>query len=249
MATAESLATTETINGKRYYNIGEGIKYPSVTTILGAMTDKSGIDKWRKRVGEEKADAISRFSANRGTVMHQLCEYFLGSDKETQRERLIDAQTQIGTFVIDNGYTEEETNIGRKLFFNFYNSKCFDRIANVVSIEDTLFSPLMGGYAGRVDIIYENEKGHLVILDFKSSKKPKREDWIENYKMQIAAYSLAYWEMNKRKPKGGEIWISNEADGFPQVFEMTFDDITKYGKKFLNLVKEFHNKFPLDLNI
>jgi len=249
MATAESLATTETINGKRYYNIGEGIKYPSVTTILGAMTDKSGIDKWRKRVGEEKADAISKFSANRGTVMHQLCEYFLGSDKETQRDRLMDAQTQIGTFVIDNGYTEEETNIGRKLFFNFYNGKCFDRIANVVSIEDTLFSPLMGGYAGRVDIIYENEKGHLVILDFKSSKKPKREDWIENYKMQIAAYSLAYWEMNKRKPKGGEIWISNEADGFPQVFEMTFDDITKYGKKFLNLVKEFHNKFPLDLNI
>ena len=51
--------------------------------------------------------------------------------------------------------------------------------------------------------------------------------------------------MNKRKPQGGEIWISNEADGFPQVFEMTFDDITKYGKKFLNLVKEFHTKFPL----
>jgi genome maintenance exonuclease 1 len=249
MATAESLATTETINGKRYYNIGEGIKYPSVTTILGAMTDKSGIDKWRKRVGEEKADAISKFSANRGTVMHQLCEYFLGSDKETQRDRLMDAQTQIGTFVIDNGYTEEETTIGRKLFFNFYNSKCFDRIANVVSIEDTLFSPLMGGYAGRVDIIYENEKGHLVILDFKSSKKPKKEEWIENYKMQIAAYSLAYWEMNGRKPKGGEIWISNEADGFPQVFEMSFDDITKYGKMFLELVKEFHNKFPLIPNI
>jgi len=249
MATKESLATTETINGKRYYNIGEGIKYPSVTTILGAMTDKSGIDKWRKRVGEEKADAISKFSANRGTVMHQLCEYFLGSDKETQRDRLMDAQIKIGPFVEENGFTEEETTIGRKLFFNFYNSKCFDRINNVVSIEDTLFSPLMGGYAGRVDIIYENEKGHLVILDFKSSKKPKKEDWIENYKMQIAAYSLAYWEMNKRKPKGGEIWISNEADGFPQVFEMSFDDITKYGKMFLNLVKQFHTKFPLDLNI
>ena len=121
MATAESLATTETINGKRYYNIGEGIKYPSVTTILGAMTDKSGIDKWRKRVGEEKADAISKFSANRGTVMHQLCEYFLGSDKETQRDRLMDAQIKIGPFVKENGFTEEETNIGRKLFFNFYN--------------------------------------------------------------------------------------------------------------------------------
>ena len=107
----------------------------------------------------------------------------------------------------------------------------------------------MGGYAGRVDIIYENEKGSLVILDFKSSKKPKKEEWIENYKMQIAAYSLAYWQMYKRKPNGGEIWISNEADGFPQIFEMSFSDISHYGKKFLELVKQFHAKHPLELNI
>ena len=249
MSTEQSLATTETINGKRYYNIGEGKKYPSVTTILGAMTDKSGLDVWRKRVGDEEADRISKFSANRGTVMHQFCEYFLGSKKETIRERLIDAQTLIGPFVEENGFTEEETNIGRKLFFNFYNSKCFNRIAHVVSIEDTLYSPRMGGYAGRVDIIYENNKAHLVVLDFKSSKKAKREDWIENYKMQIAAYSLAYWEMNDVKPEGGEIWISNEADAFPQVFEMSFKDITFYGKKFLSLVKAFHEKYPLNENI
>ena len=248
MATAESLAHTETINGKRYYCIGEN-KYPSVTTILGAMTDKSGIEKWRKRVGEEKADAISKFSANRGTVMHQLCEYFLGSNKEAQRDRLREAQELIIPFCEQNKFIEKEMTVGRKLFFNFYNSKCFDRIANLVSIEDTLYSPVMGGYAGRVDIIYENEKGHLVILDFKSSKKPKKEDWIENYKMQISAYALAYWEMNKRKPSGGEIWISNEEDGFPQIFEMTFEDITYYGKKFLGLVKEFHNMYPLKVNI
>ena len=67
--------------------------------------------------------------------------------------------------------------------------------------------------------------------------------------MQISAYALAYWEMNKRKPKGGEIWISNEEDGFPQIFEMTFEDITYYGKKFLGLVKEFHNMYPLKVNI
>ena len=230
MSTEKSLATTETINGKRYYNIGEGKKYPSVTTILGAMTDKSGIDAWRKKVGDETADAISKFSANRGTVMHQFCEYFLGSTKETVKERLLDAQTLIGPFVEENGFTEAESKMGRKLFFNFYNSKYFERINNVVSIEDTLYSPQMGGYAGRVDIIYENENGRLVILDFKSSRKAKREEWIENYKMQIAAYSLAYWEMYNRRPSGGEIWISNEADGFPQLFEMTFDDITKYGK-------------------
>jgi genome maintenance exonuclease 1 len=249
MSTEQSLATTETINNKRYYNLGEGIKYPSVTTIIGSMTDKSGIDRWRKKVGAETADAITKFSSNRGTVMHQLCEYFLGSTKETVKERLLDAQTLIGPFVEENGFTEAESKMGRKLFFNFYNSKYFERITNVVSIEDTLYSPQMGGYAGRVDIIYENEKGCLVILDFKSSRKPKREDWIENYKMQIAAYSLAYWEMYKRRPSGGEIWISNEADGFPQLFEMTFDDITKYGKMFLGLVQEFHKKYILEPNI
>jgi genome maintenance exonuclease 1 len=249
MATQQSLATTESINGKRYYNIGGNIKYPSVTTIIGAMTDKSGLDAWRKRIGDEAADAISKFSANRGTIMHQLNEYFLGSTKETTKERLIEAQTLIGPFVEENGFTEKEATVGRKLFFNFYNNKCFDRVTSVVAIEDTLFSPQMGGYAGRVDIIYENQKGHLMILDFKSSRKPKREDWIENYKMQIAAYSLAYWEMNKRKPNGGEIWISNEEDGFPQIFEMSFSDITYYGKKFLTLVKEFHNMYPLDVNI
>lgn len=249
MATAESLATTETINGKRYYNVGEGKKYPSVTTILGAMTDKSGLDKWRKRVGDEEADRISKFSANRGTVMHQLNEYFLGSTKETVRERLLEAQQLIIPFAEENGFTEEEVTVGRKLFFNFYNNDCFGRIAKVVSIEDTLYSPVMGGYAGRVDIIYENDKAHLIVLDFKSSKKPKKEEWIENYKMQIAAYSLAYWEMNGVKPSGGEIWISNETDAFPQIFEMTFEDITFYGKKFLNLVKAFHEKYPLTENI
>ena len=249
MATAESLATTETINGKRYYNVGEGKKYPSVTTILGAMTDKSGIDAWRKRVGDKEADRISKFSANRGTVMHQLNEYFLGSTKETVRERLLESQQLIIPFAEENGFTEEEVTVGRKLFFNFYNNDCFGRIAKVVSIEDTLYSPVMGGYAGRVDIIYENDKAHLIVLDFKSSKKPKKEEWIENYKMQIAAYSLAYWEMNGVKPSGGEIWISNETDAFPQIFEMTFEDITFYGKKFLNLVKAFHEKYPLTENI
>ena len=248
MSTQQSLAYTETINGKRYYIIGED-KFPSVTTILGAMTDKSGIDAWRKRIGDEKADAISKFSANRGTIMHQLNEFFLGSEKETVKERLREAQELIIPFGNDNEFTEEEMRVGRKLFFNFYNNKSFDRIATVVSIEDTLFSPVMGGYAGRVDIIYKNKKGHLMILDFKSSRKPKKEDWIENYKMQIAAYSLAYWKMTGIKPSGGEIWISNEADGFPQIFEMTFNDIAHYGKKFLALVKEFHNKYSLKVNI
>jgi len=245
MATKEALGKTVSINGKRYYIINESTKYPSVTTILGSMSDKSGIDAWRKRVGEEKADQIAKFAANRGTVMHQMNEYYLDCKSDNHKDRLKAAQTQIIPFVEEEGFTQDEMTIGRKLFFNFYNSGLFDKISEVVSLEDMLYSHQMGGYAGRVDTIYRNDKGHLIILDFKSSKKAKRRDWIEDYYRQISAYFIAYWEMTGEKPAGGEIWISNEEDGVPQVFDVTLDDIKKYGKEFLEMVKGYHEKFPL----
>ena len=247
MATKESLLQTETINGKRYYVIGEH-KYPSVTTILGSMTDSSGLDKWRKNIGEAEADKISKFSANRGTIMHQMIEYYLGSEKETQKERLREAQEKIITFVEAEGFTEDELEVGRKLFYSFYNNDLFGKIGKVISIEETIYSHQMGGYAGRVDNIYENVLSHLLILDFKTSRKRKKKEWIENYFMQIAAYFLAYWEMTGKKPDGGEIWIGVENDE-PQVFELTWDDIQEYGKKFLSLVKEYHKLNPLPQNI
>lgn len=243
MATIESLSQTETINGKRYYIIGDN-KYPSVTTILGSMTDSSGIDKWKARVGEDEANRISRFSANRGTIMHQMIEYYLGSDLEGNREKLLEAQQKIVEFVKEEGFTQEELEVGRRLFYSFYNNGLFDKINRVISIEETLYSHQMGGYAGRVDNIYENTFSHLLILDFKTSRKQKKKEWIKNYFMQISAYFLAYWEMNGIKPTGGEIWIAVENDE-PQIFEVTWDDIKVYGKEFLSLVKKYHELNPL----
>jgi genome maintenance exonuclease 1 len=112
-----------------------------------------------------------------------------------------------------------------------------------------LFSHRMGGYAGRVDIIYRNKNSQPVILDFKSATKPKREDWIENYKLQISAYFLAYWEMTGERPCGGEIWISNEVEPYPQIFKLNLEEIKRYSKKFLQLVKLYHEQYPLTENI
>lgn len=243
MATSESLQRTITIQGKRYYDVGLKTKLlPSVTTILGKMTDKSGLDEWRKRVGDTEADRISKFSANRGTIMHQMIEYFLENQDLIKAERLKYAQTKIIEFVKNEGYSEDELNVGRTLFYNFYNNGIFDRIKRVISIEETLWSLQMGGYAGRVDIIYEDFSGNIIILDFKTSRKPKKEEWIENYFMQICAYFIAYWERTGQRPNGGEIWISCE-DGTPQVFSMSGDTIKKFSKKFLRLVKEFHKRY------
>ena len=76
MATATSLARTVNINGKRHYKIGDKQPLPSVTTVLSTMSDNSGLDAWRARVGNAAADRISKFSANRGSIMHQMIEYF-----------------------------------------------------------------------------------------------------------------------------------------------------------------------------
>ena len=245
MATAEVLGKTESINGKRYYNVQEGVKYPSVTTIIGEMTDQSFLDKWRQRIGEEKADAISKFSANRGNVMHQLCEYYLLSDKETSKEKLEEALEKISHFVIEEGYSQKEYDTGRSLFFNFYTGGLFDTVTDVISVEEMLYSHQMGGFAGRVDNIYRNKEGRPVILDFKSSTKPKKRAWVNNYFLQISAYFIAYWEMYGEKPDYGEIWISNEQDGFPQKFIVSYEDVKTYGKQFLQYVKEFHQKIKL----
>ena len=245
MSTENALTKTVSINDKRYYIIDENTKYPSVTTILGSMSDKSGIDAWIKRVGKEKADQISKFSANRGTIMHQMNEYYLSCNSDDHKEKLKAAQTQIIPFANKEGFTEDEMVVGRKLFFNFYNSKLFDNIKEVVSLEDMLYSHKMGGYAGRVDTIYKDLNNRLLILDFKSSKKPKRREWIEDYFKQISAYFIAYWEMTGKRPSGGQIWISNETDNIPQVFDVTLNDIKKYGKEFLEMVKDYHNTYPL----
>ncbi len=240
MATAEGLSKTVTLKGKRYYDVGIGKLLPSVTTILGTMTDKSGLDKWRASVGEAKANEISTKSANRGTVMHQMIEYFLLSPCTDRGDRLRDAQEKTAAFVQEKGFTDEEAAIGRKLFYNFYNWGSFDDIAEVVSIEETLHSTKAGGYAGRVDTIYRKKTGELVISDYKTSRKPKKTEWIGNYFMQAAAYFVAYWEMTGVRPAGCEIWISNEDDAEPQIFTMGPAQVKQHAHDFLKLVSAFH---------
>lgn len=249
MSTQESLQKTVQINGKRYYIINENKKYPSVTTILGSLSDNSGIEMWKKRVGEEEAERVSKYSANRGTVMHQLCEYYLTSSEINLDDKLRDANEKLQQFLTEQDFKKDEINAGINLFNNFYNGGCFDKIASVISAEDMLFSHRMGGYAGRVDIIYRDKNSLPVILDFKSASKPKREDWIENYKLQISAYFIAYWEMTGEKPIGGEIWISNEYDDHPQIFKLNHIDLKYYSTKFLKMVKAYHKQYPLIENI
>jgi len=231
-------------NGGRYYIVSEDLKLPSVTTILGNMTDKSGIEKWKARVGEEQAELISRNSADRGTFMHELNERYMfhlvnsdannGILKKTFEDVLAKPEmTEI---------SNENKENGKNLFLKFVNNKTFERVDKLILQEEALWSNRGGGYAGRVDKVAMID-GKLKIVDYKSSRKPKKEDWIENYKMQGAAYAVAYYDRYDEMPEGVEIWIANDITDRPQIFEMNQQDIKHWFIKFYELVLAYHQKF------
>lgn len=238
------MINTVTKNGMRYYDINNGNLYPSVTSIIGYFSDDTGLQKWRDRVGEVEADRISEFSANRGSIMHQMLEYYFSDDifKLDKSLKLAKVKSLIAEYVKENHFTDAEYLEGQTLFYNIYNSAFLDDVHRVVSLEDTLYSHRFGGYAGRVDMIYANQNNEIIILDFKTANKAKKQEWIDNYFLQIAAYFIAYWEMYHVKPTSCKICISNPNDLYPQIFTLNQQDIKKWAGKFLVLVKKFHEE-------
>ena len=230
----------------RYYNVDvkKDIWYPSVTTILGKTGDKSGLDRWRKNVGDKKADEISKFAANRGTFMHLLCENYLRKRFEESRddEKVLLKETFLETLEDKEIKTFDRLALiaGKNLFMNFYRTGTFDTLSSVILQEVALFSKLGGGYAGRVDLIAKLIDDVLVVIDFKSSGKPKKTDWIQDYYLQASAYAFAYYQMYGEMPKRAQIWISNEEHDFPQIFEMDLEDLKTNYKVFIGKVKQYH---------
>jgi len=233
-------------NGGRYYEVEEGKFYPSVTTIMGAMTDKSWLVEWENRIGKSEADKISKNSAQRGTFMHALCEEYLDLkfDESFSGNILRETFTRAMNHKEVDGIVERANLItGKDLFVGFLEDGTFNDIKEVVIQEIALYCPVGGGYAGRVDLIAITNDGLLKVIDFKSSNRPKQRDKIDNYHMQIAAYSFAYYMMTGNMPKGGEIWICNQLNKVPQVFKLNEFDLKHWYGEFILLVRRYHEQF------
>lgn len=181
---------TVTENGKRCYVTPTGEKYPSVTTVLSNYK-KDGIKKWRKRVGEKEANKISTKASRRGTKVHKLCEDYLNNDS---------------TF---KGYTPDNVDMFKTI------QPTLNEIEVVYAQERTLFSHHLKT-AGRVDCVGKF-RGKTHIIDFKTSNKPKKWEWIDNYFMQGSAYSVM-WEEMTGVPVPYIAIIIAVADDTPQVF-------------------------------
>jgi hypothetical protein len=201
-------------NGIRLYNLPDGQWVPSITSITSFYNRQIFVE-WRKRIGEEKANAITRKATARGTDFHQVCQDYL------ENKELVWDDYQPMT-----------------KFMYIHAKPYLDKINNIHAIERTLYSEYLG-LAGRVDCIAEYE-GELAVIDFKTSDKIKPEEWIENYFVQETFYAAAYYELTGQVVKklitlmvtpGGEVKV--------------FDKRNKgdYIKLLVRYIKEFvhHN--------
>jgi ATP-dependent exoDNAse (exonuclease V) beta subunit len=187
--------TTKDINGSRHYRVEENLYFPSVTTVLGYFK-RNAIQQWRQRVGEEEANRISNRASVRGTKFHSLMEKYLKND-------------------LSPSYLKEDVMPDMRQAFNDAKST-LDKIDNIHYIECPLYSKKMK-IAGRTDVIGEYDN-ILSVIDFKTSLKVKKEEYISDYFLQATAYSLMYEELTGIPINQIVIIISTDGLAEPQVW-------------------------------
>lgn len=203
----------QTIDGVRYYDVPDGeklLKLVSITSVTSHFNREIFV-KWRKRVGEDEAQKITKAATSRGTDMHSLVENYL--------------------------YNKTLPSVPPLPDFLFKIAKAeLNKIDNIHCLEGPLYS-LQLGVAGTTDCIGEYD-GELAVIDFKTSKKPKPREWIENYFVQAMFYGMAYYEMTGTPIKKLVIIMACE-DGESVVYEES--DLKKYMKLVVKYIKKFVN--------
>ena len=204
----------ETIDGVRYYKVPDDeelLKLVSITSVISHY-NKEFFAKWRKKVGEDKANRITKAATNRGTDFHTLTEFFLKNE-------------ECSTDVLPIS----------KFLFQIAKSE-IKNLNKIYGLEKALYSKELG-VAGTVDCIAEY-KNELAIVDFKTSKKAKPRDWIDGYFVQCAAYACMLYEMTGIMVEKFVIIMACE-DGDCVVYEEY--DKAKYIKKLSQYITKFLN--------
>ncbi len=201
----------ETIDGVRYYSVPDNdelLKLVSITSVT-SHHNRDIFVNWRKKVGEEEANRITKKATKRGTDMHTLTEHYLKNEELPEVPPI------------------------SEMLFKIAKSK-LNLINNVYALEGSLYSKQLG-IAGTVDCIAEYD-GELAIIDFKTSKKPKPREWVEHYFVQCMAYGCMLYELTGIMIKKLVIIMACE-NGECVVYEEY--DKAKYIKLLTEYIREF----------
>ena len=204
----------------RFYLDSKNNPVPSVTTVLNKTSNKKdSIQQWRNRVGDEEANRIIKQSTDIGTMVHEALELYLN---EQEWRNFSDNQ--------DGVLAERMT---EKFIESGLNS-----ITEVWGLEVGLI--LDGLYAGTADCVGKIN-GEPSLIDFKTARKMKKREWIEDYFLQCCAYANAHNVMFNTEINQIVILMIDRNLAFQEfiVKPTEFNILTKLWKKRLI---EFHNK-------
>ena len=182
----------------RFYQVSDDLRYPSVSTVVGQTSDKKFLEEWRSRVGEKEADRISKQATKRGTAVHLLCEkYLLGERddfKKAFRSSMPDVQAN----------------------WRGLKDSLDDNVDEVLASEIALYSN-QWRMAGTTDLVAV-WNGKRSIVDFKTSKKPKKLEWIEGYFVQCEAYAFMWEELYEEPIEQLVVLMAVDHQKEPMVF-------------------------------
>jgi len=205
-------------NGLRKYLFGEE-KLPSVTSVLQATKseeDKASLELWKERVGYKEANKIKNEASSRDTSMHSYIEDFL-------RGRINESFFESG---------EQYKKMAKEIIDKGIQGK----LEEIYGMETTLYYPEK--YAGTADLvgIYQ---GQETIIDFKQANKPKKIDYIQDYFLQLGAYTLAHNVVYKTFITSGVILLCT-VDNLFQDFKIDGAELIMYQNLFLGRLKKFN---------
>ena len=207
------------VNGKRYYE-GENKLLPSVTTVISATKDekdKAGLQRWRDKVGDAEADAIMHQAASVGTAMHKFLECHIKGV----------------------GY-DDQSNIGiiAKRMAQLIVRNALPSMDEYWGTEIPLYYPTFYGGTADCTGVWREQPA---VIDFKQTNKPKKEEWIDDYFTQLAAYCMAHDALYGTEMKAGVVLMASRGMDL-QMFTINGQRLDDYKYKWLKRCEKYYNE-------
>ena len=204
---------------QRFYEV-EGERYPGVTKILSATkpaADRQALWQWKARIGQEEAQKITSSASSVGTRLHKIIRQHLNQEAVEIPEDL-------------EGYWRSLLPV-------------ISEVETVLLVEGAVWHP--DGFLGFPDALVVR-RGQLCLCDWKTARKPKRREWIEDYCLQVAAYAAAVdWVYREQEIQVEQAVVAialNETKA--QIFQLTSKELKSYQQQFQQRLALFYDQTP-----